>query len=152
MAAGVTIKHKRKAGDFASADLVAGELGVNTTDKSLNFSTNGTDVLWTEKRSTTASSGTPTPTGDGKWNFFTVTALAATGAFAAPSGTPADGNTLIIRIKDNGTLRSLSWDGIYRAVGVTLPTVTVANKTLYVGAIYNSASSTWDVIASVIQA
>ena len=152
MAAGVTIKQKRKAGDFAAASLAAGEIGVNTTDKRLNYSTTGSDMVWLEKVSTTASSATPTPTGDGLSNFFTVTALAAGATFAAPSGTPADGNRLLIRIKDNGTARTLAWNAIYRAVGVTLPTTTVISKTLYVGAFYNSADSKWDVTATGQQA
>lgn len=96
---------------------------------------------------TTTSSSTPTPTGNTDTNQFTVTALAANATFAAPSGTPADGNTLIIRIKDNGTARTLAWNAIYRAIGVTLPTTTVISKTMYVGCRYNSADSKWDVIA-----
>ena len=93
------------------------------------------------------SSATPTPVGSAEKNQFNVTAQAATGTFAAPSGTPADGNTLIIRIKDNGTARTLAWNAIYRAIGVTLPTTTVISKTMYIGARYNSADSKWDVIA-----
>lgn len=100
-----------------------------------------------EEITTVASSATPTPTGGSLRNFFTVTAQAEAGAFAAPSGSPANSNVLIIRIKDNGTARALSWDGIYRAIGVTLPTTTVLSKTLYLGCKYNSADSKWDVIA-----
>ena len=94
-----------------------------------------------------ASSATPTPVGSGQRNQFNVTALAAAATFAAPSGTPADGNSLIIRIKDNGTARALTWNAIYRAVGVVLPTTTVISKTMYVGCRYNAADSKWDVIA-----
>lgn len=100
-----------------------------------------------EQITTTASSATPTPTGGSLRNFFTVTALAAGATFAAPSGTPANGNKLFIRIKDNGTARTLAYNAIYRAVGVTLPTTTVISKTIYLGCIYNSADSKWDVIA-----
>lgn len=95
----------------------------------------------------TASSSTPTPVGSAERNQFNVTALAATATFAAPSGTPADGNTLVIRIKDNGTARTLAWNAIYRAVGVVLPLTTVISKTMYVGCRYNAADSKWDVIA-----
>lgn len=45
MAAGVTIKHKRKAGTFSSAELAAGEIGINTSADVPEFSTDGTDVL-----------------------------------------------------------------------------------------------------------
>lgn len=97
--------------------------------------------------SSTASSATPTPVGSAERNQFNVTALAAAATFAAPSGTPADGNTLLIRIKDNGTARALTWNAIYRAIGVTLPTTTVISKTMYVGCRYNAADSKWDVVA-----
>lgn len=110
----------------------------------------GTNVV--EEITTTASSSTPTPTGGSLRNFFTVTALAAGATFAAPSGTPANGNRLVIRVKDNGTARTLAFNAIYRAIGVTLPTTTVINKTLYLGCIYNSADSKWDVIAYAVEA
>lgn len=99
-----------------------------------------------------ASSATPTPTGGSKENEYYLTALAAAAEFAAPSGTPANGNTLIIRIKDNATARALTYNVIYRAVGVTLPTTTVISKTIYIGAIYNSADSKWDCVSVVEEA
>lgn len=102
--------------------------------------------------STEASNATPTPSGERARNFHTITALAAAAAFAAPSGTPENGNTLLIRIKDNGTARALTWNAIYRAVGITLPTTTTISKTTYVGFIYNSADSKWDAIATVTEA
>ena len=102
----------------------------------------------TEEISTTASSATPTPTGGSLRNLFTVTALATAPTFAAPSGTPANGNRLVIRIKDNGTARALSWNAIYRAMGTALPTTTVISKTLYLVFIYNSTDSTWDLVGS----
>jgi hypothetical protein len=94
--------------------------------------------------STTASSATPTPNADTD-DLYTVTAQAAGATFGAPTGTPVQGQALMIRIKDNGTARALAWNAIYRAIGVTLPTTTVINKTLYVGMIYNSTDTKWDV-------
>ena len=81
---------------------------------------------------------------------FEVTALASSATFEVPIGTPTDGQKLIIRIKDNGLARILSWDtGVngYRAVGTTLPTVTVPNKVTYVGLIYNGQDSYWDAVS-----
>ena len=101
-----------------------------------------------EEITTTASSATPTPTGGSLRNFFTVTALAEGATFAAPSGTPANGNRLVIRILDNGTARTLAWNAIYRRLEFALPTTTVISKTLYLGFIYNSAGTgTWDMVA-----
>ena len=95
---------------------------------------------------TSASTITPT-TAYGQYN---VTALAVSALIAAPTGTPADGQKLILRIKDNGTAQSLTWttsSGGYRIVGTTLPTTTVATKTLYIGCIYNAQDTFWDVVA-----
>ena len=98
---------------------------------------------------TITSSGTPTPNVD-TTDHYTVTALAVTATFGAPSGTPNDGQKLIIRIKDNGTARVLAWDAIYRAgTDVPLPTTTVISKTMYLGFIYNSTDSKWDLVASM---
>lgn len=100
-----------------------------------------------EEISTVASDSTPNPTGGSLRNFYTITALAANATFAAPSGTPANANKLIIRIKDNGTARTLGWNAIYRAMESALPTTTVISKTMYLGFIYNSADSKWDMVA-----
>jgi hypothetical protein len=102
-------------------------------------------------QSSVTSSSTPTPVGSHKENEYYLTTLAVSATFAAPSGTPANGNTLLIRIKDNGTARTLSWNSIYRIVGTTLPTTTTVSKTLYVGCIYNSTDSKWDVVSVVEQ-
>ena len=97
-----------------------------------------------------ASSATITPNADTDTQV-SVTALATGATLAAPSGTPSDGQSLVIRIKDNGTGRALTWttgsSGSYRAVGITLPTTTVANKTMYIGCKYNSTDLRWDAIA-----
>jgi hypothetical protein len=100
----------------------------------------------TPRITTVTSSATPTPNGDTS-DMFTVTAQAATATFAAPTGTPTDGQSLIIRIKDDGTARLLNWNAIYRAIGVTLPTTTVISKTLYIGFKYNAADTRWDALA-----
>jgi hypothetical protein len=58
----------------------------------------------------------------------------------------------MIRIKDNGTARAITYDTNYRAIGVTLPTTTVISKTTYLGLIYNAAEAKWDVIGVTTQA
>lgn len=92
-----------------------------------------------------ASSATPTPDADAQ-DVFIITALAVNAVIAAPTGTPVEGQALMIRIKDNGTGRTLGFNAIYRAIGVTLPTTTVATKTLYLGMIYNAVAAKWDVL------
>lgn len=101
--------------------------------------------------SSSASSATPTPNAD-TTDAYILTALAAAAAFAAPTGTPVQGQAMIIRIKDNGTARALTWDAIYRAIGVTLPTTTVISKTTYISMIYNSTDTKWDVLGVALEA
>lgn len=96
--------------------------------------------------STIASNATPTPNAATD-DIFTVTALATGATFAAPSGTPTSGQSLIIRIKDNGSAQTLAYNAIYRALGVVLPATTVISKTLYLGMIYNAEDSKWDVVS-----
>lgn len=101
----------------------------------------------TPRISTTASSATPTPNGDTD-DMYTVTALAANATFGAPTGTPVNGQKLLIRVKDNATPRTLAYNAIYRAsTDLALPSTTAASKTLYMGFIYNSADTKWDLIA-----
>lgn len=78
--------------------------------------------------------------------------LALTGdiTLAQPSGTPTDGQKLIIRLRDDGTSRSIAWtdtSGAFRALGTILPTATTISKIIYVGCLYNGTDSFWDVIA-----
>jgi hypothetical protein len=95
------------------------------------------------------SSSTITPPSD-TVDQYSVTALAVPATVAIPSGTAVAGQKLIIRIKDDGTARALTWTtsaGGYRVIGSTLPTTTVANKVVYIGCIYNATESFWDVVA-----
>ena len=108
----------------------------------------------TSRVTSVASSTTITPAGD-SCDQYNVTAQAAPATIAAPSGTPTDGQKLTIRLTDNGTSRALTWttsSGGYRVIGTTLPTTTTATKTIYVGCVYNSSATYWDVVAVATQA
>jgi hypothetical protein len=101
-----------------------------------------------------STSGTLTPNGD-TTDVFNAFGLTGAITVATPSGTPVDGQRLMLRFEDNGTGRAITWttsSGAYRVVGVTLPTTTVASKITYVGCIYNSTDIFWDVIAVATQA
>lgn len=93
-----------------------------------------------------ASTASLTPDSDAN-KLEAIRSLAANLTINAPSGTPVDGQSLIIRIEDNGTSRTLTWNAVYEVVGVTLPTATTISKKIYVGCIYNAANSVWDVVA-----
>jgi hypothetical protein len=128
---------------------IANVLYYNTSTKEISYAPPTVSVGITG-----AAGGTITPT-SGTATQYNITALGAAATFAVPSGTPVDSQKLTIRIKDDGTARGLTWTtsaGGYRIIGTTLPTTTVISKTLYVGCIYNTADSFWDVIAVAQQA
>ena len=99
---------------------------------------------------TVTSSATVTPTSTN--DLVIITAQAAGLTLANPTGTFTEGQALMIRIKDNATARTIAFDTNYRAIGVTLPTTTVISKTLYLGIIYNSTDSKWDIVGYNLQA
>ncbi len=86
------------------------------------------------------SSTTPTPNAD-TTDAYEMTALGAAAAFGAPTGTPKNFQKLLIRIKDDGTARALTWNAAYVAGGTALPSTTVISKILTIGFIYNTANS-----------
>ena len=101
-----------------------------------------------------STSGNLTIDGD-TTDVYKAEGLTGAITFLQPSGTPVDGQKLMIRLEDNGTGRGITWTitaGAFRAVGITLPTTTVASKVTYVGCVYNSTDSFWDVVATVTQA
>jgi len=81
-----------------------------------------------------------------------ITAQAEALTIAAPTGTPVEGQKLIIRIKDDGSARGITFNAVFRALGVTLPTTTVASKTTYLGLVYNSTDTKWDILATKTEA
>lgn len=106
-----------------------------------NLDANKLELIVTE----IASASTITPPSEN--TQYNVTALAVAATIAAPSGSPTAGKKLILRLEDNGTARVLTWNAIYRAIGVTLPSTTMLGKTMYIGMSYNGTDTKWDVIA-----
>jgi hypothetical protein len=133
---------KFAAGSSSTAQVTIGTTGLTT------FAT-GVDYKRLNPTTTTvASTATLTPdisVGD----LFTITAQAVALSVANPTGTPINGQKMIIRIEDNGTARAITWSGTqYRASSdLALPTTTIATKTMYLGFIYNSTDTKWDLIA-----
>jgi hypothetical protein len=100
---------------------------------------------------TTASTATLTVDTDVS-DFATITAQAEGLTIGAPTGSPVEGQKLIIRLKDDGSARAITFNAIFRALGVTLPTTTVVSKTTYLGLVYNSTDTKWDIVATKTEA
>jgi hypothetical protein len=63
------------------------------------------------------------------------------------TGTPVDGDMLIVRITDNGAGQNITWGSSFEASTVALPTTTVASTMLMTGFMWNTATSKWRCIA-----
>jgi len=128
----------------------------NNTNATGGFTTiDGTATLTNKRidpRVTSAASASSLTPSVATADIYAYTALAATLTINAPTGTPVDGDKLVFRLLDNGTSQTLTWNATYTVIGVTLPTSTTANKTTYVGCIYNANNTRWDVIAVTTQA
>jgi hypothetical protein len=97
----------------------------------------------------TTSSATPTINTD-TVDEYDITALAAaiTSMTTNLSGNPNNGDTLIVRFKDNGTARTITWGTSFASSGTaTLLATTVINKTHYVGLRYDSTTAKWICLA-----
>lgn len=132
------------ATEIENADINDVRVQVEIKDELISSTLTGKRI--TKRVTSITSSTTPTPDVSVE-DQLQITALAGNATFGAPTGTPTNGQPLIIRIKDNGTARTLAWNAIYRAVGTVLPTTTIVSKTLYVGCVYNSTDTKWDVVA-----
>lgn len=134
------------------SDLQAIETGHN--DLETNAITSDSTTTMTNKaivpRSNTVASAAAPVINTNTTDVFTITAQAEaiTSMTTNLSGSPSNGQKLIIRIKDNGTARGITWGASFASRGATLPTTTVISKYLYVGLIYNSTASVWDCVAT----
>jgi hypothetical protein len=117
---------------------------------SADWTTFNDKASYTPRVQTVASSATVTAVSTN--DIVTITAQAVGLTLANPTGAFVEGQSLIIRIKDNGTARSIAYGTNFRAIGVTAPTTTTANKTTYIGIIYNDTDTKWDVVGVTTQA
>lgn len=80
------------------------------------------------------------------YDCLKVTALAEDAQFQVPAGTPTDRQKFLISIKDDGIAHLLTYNAIWRAIGITLPTTTVPNKIIYLVGRYNTEAVKYDVL------
>lgn len=83
-----------------------------------------------------------------QYDMGAVTAQAGALLVAAPSNPNTEGQRLVIRIRDNGTPRAITWSAVFSAYGATdLPNTTVANRTMIYEFVRNVAINRWELIA-----
>ena len=129
----------------------AADVGLGNVDNTSNATERAATATIANKRitrreQTVASAATVTPHWDND-DIVTITAQAVGLTLANPAGTPTDGQSIVIRILDNATGRTIGVGSQYRAIGVTIPTTTTASKTIYLGGFWNAADSKLDITA-----
>lgn len=141
----------------ASANTLSASGGVLSIESVVIPTISSTNTL-TNKRITkrvqsVADAATITPAADSD-DCVDITAIAQAFTIANPSGTPTNFQQIIIRIKDNGTARAITWGSNFVAGGVALPSTTVLSKILTLGFIYNTANALnkWQLVASAQEA
>ena len=156
--AGATVKGILSADTWNNAmeallNLVVVTSGAVDTTKVVTPTVLTTGTRINPRTTTETSSATPTINTDNT-DIHTITALATaiTSMTTNLSGTPVNGQKLIIRIKDDGTARGIVWGASFASRGATLPTTTVLGKYQYNGFIYNSTTSTFDLVATINEA
>jgi hypothetical protein len=89
-----------------------------------------------------------TPDGD-TTDLAVITDPSADLTIADPTGTPNDGQQLVIRVRMAATGYALAWGAAYRGSTATpLPTTQPANTTGYYAVQFNNSDGAWDLIAS----
>jgi hypothetical protein len=122
--------------------------GVAVTDDSGDDASVVTIALQGVRSIAVASTATLTPDLD-NYDSFAVTAQAAGLTIANPTGTLQDMRQFVIRIKDNGTPRVISYGTKYRVMEITLPVTTVISKYLFLQCVVNAVDDKIDVVAVV---
>ena len=156
-ASGDTVQVQAAAWTLTNSPTVTGtwaNLGSVTTVDVNGGTIDGTTISTSRiniRTSTTASASSVTPN-VASFDQYNFTALATGLTINAPTGTPLDGQKLTFRILDNGTPQTLTWNAIYTQIGISLPTITEASKTLYVGCIYSAFNTRWDAVALAVEA
>lgn len=108
-----------------------------------------TNKRFTPRVGSTTSSATPTINTDNV-DIYKLTAQTVniTSFTTNLSGTPTDGQVLIIQITGTAA-RAITWGASFEASTVALPTTTVTTAMLAVGFIYNGVTSKWRCMGAV---
>jgi hypothetical protein len=145
---GTGISLSSSGADSGTGDVT---VGIDSTVTTLTGAQTLTNKRFTPRVTTIASNATWSPSADTDDEYVITAQAVAVTTISNPSGTPVDGQTLIIRVKDNSTARALNWTGTqWRASSdLALPTTTTLGKTMYLGFIWNATDSKWDLLAKL---
>jgi hypothetical protein len=138
-------------GDQTTITGNAGSATVLQTARTINgTSFNGSANIVLTKRVLALSANSATPIIDtNSYDVVHITSQSAniTSFTTNLSGTPVDGDTLRISVKDTGTPITIAWGASFENGADTLPTVTVASTRLDIGFFWNTETIKWRCMA-----
>jgi hypothetical protein len=120
--------------------------GSYATHGMIAYPTSAVNTVTTPVTRRIKSRSTITPSVE-KCNYLVVTDLATNATVAAPTGTPADGQPLLMSFRCTGSPRTLAWNAIYVGIGVTMPTSLSPGKWVYAFARYNKTDAKYHVLS-----
>lgn len=137
--------------DAAAARVALGTIGA---DETITL----TNKRITPRVSSTASIVSPLAWNSDNFDNYVATTQVVNFSISADAGTPTDQQKILYRVTCDGTARTITFTGGvaggFKPVGVVLNTsganftyVAFASKTVYIGAIYSTASSRWEIVA-----
>lgn len=125
------------------------------TTQTTTANTGGIITAGVIPRSNTIANGTTLSFNVDAADFFlqTNTQSAGTLTVSAPGGNPINGQKIIIRISSTA-IQTFSWDPIFTgSTDLPLPTAsTGSGKYDYLGFVYNSTASKWQLLAKIFGA
>lgn len=105
----------------------------------------------TKRVVSTTQSATPSVNTD-NGDIFEITALAQaiTSMTTNLTGTPVDGDVMMVQITDNGTARAITWGAKFASFAAALPASTVVSTMLPVLFQWSAASSVWNCMSTPV--
>jgi len=140
-------------GNFATdgLQLYTNNGGGRTRRLSIDKNTGEVTVVNGIKKRVTSVTSSATPTLVATTtDILKVTAAAVNMVFAAPTGTPTDGQRIELWVKDDGSARTTGFNAIFRfSASITAPTTTVVGEKLKLEFEYDLDDTKWDIVRKI---
>ncbi len=153
---GILVGNGSSAIGIASAAQIVAAIGATAVANATSATTAGsaataTSASYLTPRVVTHATATSIAPNSATTDIAHMTNTQAAGVFSInnPTGSPVDGQTLIIRLKCTNA-QTYSWGANYRfSTDLPQPTVSSTGKTDYLGFKYNSTDSKWDCLSAL---